>query len=95
MHADAYWISLRRARSLRVYRGGITDPFCTILGANLPQLWLYILQCECAVMPIACFIILTRVVKRYRYRERDEPSKERQYAEEYYSNPQLERLLCQ
>jgi hypothetical protein len=39
---------------------------------------------------LACFIILTRVVKRYRYRERDEPSKEHQYAEEYYSNPQLE-----
>jgi uncharacterized membrane protein len=34
---------------------------------------------------IVTFILLTRVTKRYKYRERDEPSRERQFAEEYYA----------
>ena len=38
------------------------------------------------VVCLASFIILATVVGRYKYRERDEPSRERQFAEEYYSN---------
>lgn len=43
------------------------------------------------VLCVISFVILVLVVKGYRYRERDEPSKERMYAEEYYSNVQKER----
>ena len=37
------------------------------------------------LLGVVSFILLVWVVKRYKYRERDEPSRERQFAEEYYS----------
>ena len=37
------------------------------------------------VLCLVFFIVYVRVAKNYKYRERDEPSNERQYAEEYYS----------
>ena len=42
------------------------------------------------VIGVASFILLIWVARRYKYRERDEPSRERQFAEEYYSNIQQE-----
>ena len=42
------------------------------------------------VIGVAFFILFTWVARRYKYRERDEPSRERQFAEEYYSNIQQE-----
>ena len=42
------------------------------------------------VIGVASFILFTWVARRYKYRERDEPSRERQFAEEYYSNIQQE-----
>ena len=44
------------------------------------------------VIGIFSFLLLTCVAKRYKYRERDEPSRERQFAEEYYSR-NIEREL--
>ena len=41
---------------------------------------------------IFSLILLTCVTKRYKYQERDEPSRERQFAEEYYSR-NVEREL--
>ena len=41
-------------------------------------------------LALVSFILFVRAVKRYKYRERDEPCRVRQYAEEYYSNPQQE-----
>lgn len=37
------------------------------------------------VIGVVSFVVLVRVANRYKYRERDEPSRERQFAEEYYS----------
>ena len=42
------------------------------------------------VIGVASFILFTWVARRYKYRERNEPSRERQFAEEYYSNIQQE-----
>ena len=41
-------------------------------------------------LALVSFILFVRAVKRYKYRERDEPCRVRQYVEEYYSNPQQE-----
>lgn len=38
------------------------------------------------VIGVIAFVVFLWVGKQYRYRVRDEPSKERQYAEDYYSN---------
>ena len=38
------------------------------------------------VIATVSFIALVRVASGYKYRERDEPSRVREYAEEYYSN---------
>ena len=43
------------------------------------------------VMGVVAFVVYVCVARRYKYRERDEPCNIRQYAEEYYSNPQQER----
>ncbi len=43
------------------------------------------------VMGVVSFVVYVCVARRYKYRERDEPCNIRQYAEEYYSNPQQER----
>lgn len=40
---------------------------------------------------LTAFVIFVRVSKGYKYRRRDEPSRVRQYAEDYYSNPQQEQ----
>ena len=37
------------------------------------------------LLGVISFSLLTWVAKKYKYRERDEPSRERQFAEEYYS----------
>ena len=37
------------------------------------------------IMGVIFFVIFVFVAKKYKYRERDEPSNERRYAEEYYS----------
>ena len=42
------------------------------------------------VVCLISFIVFVWVAKGYKYRQRDEPSRVRQYAEEYYSNPQQE-----
>ena len=42
------------------------------------------------VIGVLSFILFTWVARRYKYRERDEPSREREFAEEYYSNIQQE-----
>lgn len=41
---------------------------------------------------VITFVTFVKVSKRYKYRERDEPSKEREYAENYYSNPNRENI---
>ena len=43
------------------------------------------------IIGVITIIVYVCVAKRYKYRERNEPCKIRQYAEEYYSNPQQER----
>ena len=43
------------------------------------------------VISVVSFVVYVCVARRYKYRERDEPCNIRQYAEEYYSNPQQER----
>ena len=40
------------------------------------------------IVGISAFFLYVHVARKYKYRVRDEPSKERQYAEEYYSKPQ-------
>ena len=48
------------------------------------------------LLGVVSFILLVWIVKRFKYRERDEPSRERQFAEECYSrNIQRELLLTQ
>ena len=42
------------------------------------------------VVGVPSFLVYVWVARKYKYRVRDEPSKERQYAEEYYSKPQKE-----
>ena len=41
------------------------------------------------VIGLGGFIIFSWVAKKYKYRERNEPSRVHQYAEEYYSNPDV------
>jgi peptide/histidine transporter 3/4 len=48
----------------------------------------FVYYCVNVLICLGFFIALTRVVKQYKYRERDEPSRERQFAEAYYSNIQ-------
>ncbi len=43
------------------------------------------------VLGVVAVLVYVWVAKRYRYRERDEPSNIHRYAEEYYSNPQQEQ----
>lgn len=43
------------------------------------------------VIGLVSFIMFVWVAKRYKLRERDEPSRERQFVEEYYSNIQEEQ----
>lgn len=45
--------------------------------------WYYSMN---VVITLIAFVVFIFVAKRYQYRERDEPSNERRYAEEYYSN---------
>ena len=52
------------------------EPFCQ------GELVYYIVN---IIMGVIFFIIFVFVAKKYKYRERDEPSNERHYAEEYYS----------
>ena len=43
------------------------------------------------VLGVIAVLVYMWVARRYRYRERDEPSNIHRYAEEYYSNPQQEQ----
>ena len=43
------------------------------------------------VLGVIAVVVYVWVSKRYRYRERDEPSNIHRYAEEYYSKPIVEQ----
>lgn len=67
--------------------GGIVIPF---------QYWVYpAVDCGLiyysinVVIGVISFTVFVSVAKQYKYRERDEPSRVRQYAEEYYSKEQI------
>ena len=73
---------------------GLYQVLATLLA--LPFVWGGSLYPSCGfyyylvniVVGLFALLVYVLVARRYRYRERDEPSYIRRYAEEYYSHPQ-------